>query len=247
MRLIERPLRHFAQQRQIHRLSLRTAVRHEPVNAHDERGEIIGRRSVQSGCQIQLFGPAACLRLPLPFPMVPIQEQTDSNARQRWHNGPRQYRHYFSCTQTLWQPVLPHQLRYARYCHSRRRYHAAPYVSIRKDDQRLGNHHAHRHRQIHRQRKYHTQCDSQHDIATKRECHAGQQQDGEQQRVAIARLLIRRSLRVILADEPTAALDAGNRTMVIRHLRDFADNGAIVIYTTHNEQTAALADRVIRL
>lgn len=70
---------------------------------------------------------------------------------------------------------------------------------------------------------------------------------GEQQRVAIARLLIRQSLRVILADEPTAALDADNRTMVMRHLRDFADNGAIVIYTTHNEETAALADRIIAL
>lgn len=58
---------------------------------------------------------------------------------------------------------------------------------------------------------------------------------GEQQRVAIARLLIRQSLRIILADEPTAALDADNRAMVMRHLRDFADNGAIVIYTTHNE------------
>ena len=36
MRLIERPLSHFAQQWQVHRLSLRRVFRHDPVDAHDE-------------------------------------------------------------------------------------------------------------------------------------------------------------------------------------------------------------------
>lgn len=69
---------------------------------------------------------------------------------------------------------------------------------------------------------------------------------GEQQRVAIARLLIR-SPRIILADEPTAALDADNRSMVMGHLRSFADEGAIVIYTTHNEEDSDIADEIITL
>ena len=69
---------------------------------------------------------------------------------------------------------------------------------------------------------------------------------GEQQRVAIARIVIR-SPRIVLADEPTAALDADNRAGVMHHLRRFADDGAIVIYTTHNEEDAADADRIIKL
>ncbi|OZG62457.1 ABC transporter [Bifidobacterium lemurum] len=69
---------------------------------------------------------------------------------------------------------------------------------------------------------------------------------GEQQRIAIARLLIR-SPRIILADEPTSSLDADNRAMVMHHLRAFADDGAIVIYTTHNQEDAHIADRIIEL
>ena len=69
---------------------------------------------------------------------------------------------------------------------------------------------------------------------------------GEQQRVAIARLLIR-SPRIILADEPTAALDADNRSMVMGHLRSFANEGAIVLYTSHNEEDSDIADEIITL
>lgn len=69
---------------------------------------------------------------------------------------------------------------------------------------------------------------------------------GEQQRIAIARLLIR-SPHIVLADEPTAALDIDNRSMVMGHLRSFADAGSIVIYTTHNQEDADAADQVITL
>ncbi|WP_084466540.1 ATP-binding cassette domain-containing protein [Nocardia arthritidis] len=56
---------------------------------------------------------------------------------------------------------------------------------------------------------------------------------GEQQRVAVARLLIRRP-RVILADEPTGALDASNRDEIIGHLQKLRDAGSTVLVVTHD-------------
>lgn len=56
---------------------------------------------------------------------------------------------------------------------------------------------------------------------------------GEQQRLALARLIIRQPA-LILADEPTGALDDDNATMVISTLRHLADGGATVLIATHN-------------
>ncbi|KFI53149.1 ATP-binding cassette domain-containing protein [Bifidobacterium callitrichos] len=69
---------------------------------------------------------------------------------------------------------------------------------------------------------------------------------GEQQRVAIARLLTR-SPRIVLADEPTAALDPDNVTRVMNLLRGLADQGAMVIMTTHNPDIVSLTDQHITL
>lgn len=64
---------------------------------------------------------------------------------------------------------------------------------------------------------------------------------GQQQRVAVAVLLASRG-RVLLADEPTSELDAGNRQRVLAALRAQADAGAIVVVATHDPEAAAPAD-----
>ncbi|MCO1337852.1 lipoprotein ABC transporter ATP-binding protein [Kocuria polaris] len=69
---------------------------------------------------------------------------------------------------------------------------------------------------------------------------------GEQQRVALARLLLRKP-DVVLADEPTGALDAANADMVLRELARIAASGAAVVIATHSAEVAAACDEVITL
>jgi putative ABC transport system ATP-binding protein len=70
---------------------------------------------------------------------------------------------------------------------------------------------------------------------------------GEQQRVAIARALVR-GPRLILADEPTGALDIETGASVMKLLYDVAEqSGAALITITHDANVAALARRHYRL
>jgi lipoprotein-releasing system ATP-binding protein len=70
---------------------------------------------------------------------------------------------------------------------------------------------------------------------------------GEMQRAAIARALAGRP-RVLLADEPTGNLDAGNGHGVLELLRDLNhERGLTMILVTHDQQIARQADRVVRL
>lgn len=69
---------------------------------------------------------------------------------------------------------------------------------------------------------------------------------GEQQRVALARLLVKQPL-VVLADEPTAALDGGNADMVIETLRDMATNGCAVVIATHNPRVERACDTTFKI
>lgn len=70
---------------------------------------------------------------------------------------------------------------------------------------------------------------------------------GEQQRVAIARALVRKPM-MILADEPTGALDIETGTTVMALLEEVAtENGAALITITHDPGVAALAQRSLRL
>jgi len=69
---------------------------------------------------------------------------------------------------------------------------------------------------------------------------------GEQQRVAIARAFVGpRSL--LLADEPTGALDSVNGELVMRLLRAQCDAGRTAVLVTHDATHAAWADRVLYL
>ena len=69
---------------------------------------------------------------------------------------------------------------------------------------------------------------------------------GEQQRVAIARALVG-GRRIILADEPTGALDSITGESVMRLLRAHCDAGGTAILVTHDAAHAAWADRVVFL
>ena len=67
---------------------------------------------------------------------------------------------------------------------------------------------------------------------------------GELRRMAVARALVMRP-ETVLADEPTAGLDAGNAQTVLRMLRRAADEGAAVLVVTHEDEAVHFADRVM--
>lgn len=69
---------------------------------------------------------------------------------------------------------------------------------------------------------------------------------GQQQRVALARAFASRP-RVLLADESTSDLDAGNRERMIEALRAEAAGGAVVVLATHDPEAAAVADAELAL
>ena len=69
---------------------------------------------------------------------------------------------------------------------------------------------------------------------------------GQQQRVAIARALIGRP-KVLLADEPTGALDSATSEEIVTLLRDVNAEGTTIVIVTHEHEVAARTDRVIHL
>ncbi len=69
---------------------------------------------------------------------------------------------------------------------------------------------------------------------------------GQKQRVAIARALISKP-KIILADEPTGALDTQTSYDVMKILKEVNDSGITVIIVTHEHDIAAMTHRVIHL
>ncbi|PKM76023.1 MAG: macrolide ABC transporter ATP-binding protein [Firmicutes bacterium HGW-Firmicutes-15] len=70
---------------------------------------------------------------------------------------------------------------------------------------------------------------------------------GEQQRVAIARALAKKP-KMLLADEPTGALDYKTGKAILKLLQNTCkDTGTTVIVITHNQAIAPIADRVIEI
>lgn len=69
---------------------------------------------------------------------------------------------------------------------------------------------------------------------------------GEKQRVAVARALATNP-KVVLADEPTGALDSSTSSAVMELLKDINREGMTVFVITHEEDIAAQTDRIVRL
>ncbi|MEO9902919.1 MacB family efflux pump subunit [Nisaea sp.] len=74
----------------------------------------------------------------------------------------------------------------------------------------------------------------------------GQLSGGQQQRVSIARALMN-DADVILADEPTGALDKKSSEEVLRILHELHEDGRTVIIVTHDPDVAAQAERIIEI
>ena len=69
---------------------------------------------------------------------------------------------------------------------------------------------------------------------------------GQKQRVAIARALINEP-DIILADEPTGALDSETTEQVLEIIKNIAAKGKLVIMVTHSEKVAAHSSRIIKI
>lgn len=83
-------------------------------------------------------------------------------------------------------------------------------------------------------------------LAQRMDNYPAQMSGGQQQRVSIARALVKRP-RMILADEPTAALDYETSIEVLTVLEEVIRGGTTVLMVTHNEEIAKMAHRVIRM
>ena len=69
---------------------------------------------------------------------------------------------------------------------------------------------------------------------------------GQKQRVAIARALIN-DPEIILADEPTGALDSETSFQILDILKEIADGGKLVIMVTHSEKIAKISSRIVEI
>ncbi|MGD8188792.1 ABC transporter ATP-binding protein [Brevibacillus ginsengisoli] len=69
---------------------------------------------------------------------------------------------------------------------------------------------------------------------------------GEQRRIALARALINHP-QVLLADEPTGALDQENADMIMELFRDIHREGCTVVMVTHDLQLASRTQRMIHI
>jgi len=85
------------------------------------------------------------------------------------------------------------------------------------------------------------------DIADKANSMPSQLSGGQNQRVAIARALANRP-QIILADEPTAALDSQRSVSVVKMLKKIAlEQDVAIVMVTHDEAMLPLCDRILKI
>ena len=84
------------------------------------------------------------------------------------------------------------------------------------------------------------------DLADRASHFPDQLSGGERQRVAIARAVVGER-RLLLADEPTGALDSATGDAVMRMIRTACKQGVAAVVVTHDAQAASWADRVVFL
>lgn len=82
------------------------------------------------------------------------------------------------------------------------------------------------------------------DLDLKRKVH--ELSGGEQQRVAIAKILLKNP-DLVLADEPTASLDEQNKEVVLQLLQHFVTKGKTVIVVSHDPMVRSYGQNVIEL
>ena len=84
-------------------------------------------------------------------------------------------------------------------------------------------------------------------LAAKYRSYPKQLSGGEQQRIVMARAMLN-SPKLILADEPTGALDSKTGVLILNLLQDMSNNkGTTVVIVTHNAILAEAADKIIRI
>lgn len=83
-------------------------------------------------------------------------------------------------------------------------------------------------------------------IAEKARSYPSELSGGQQQRAAIARALVKNA-KIILADEPTGALDETTSEEVMKIFLKLREKERVIIIVTHDEKVAGYCDRIIRL
>jgi ABC transporter len=84
------------------------------------------------------------------------------------------------------------------------------------------------------------------EIESKIKSYPNQLSGGQKQRVAIARAVVKES-EIILADEPTGALDEENGRNVMKVLKELNESGKTVIIVTHDNKIAGQCNRIIEI
>ena len=83
-------------------------------------------------------------------------------------------------------------------------------------------------------------------LGTRQDHRPNQLSGGQRQRVAIARALVNKPA-ILLADEPTGALDSKTSVEIMELFTELHKAGQTIILVTHEEEVAAYAQRVIRM
>ena len=83
-------------------------------------------------------------------------------------------------------------------------------------------------------------------LADKAKVHPGQLSGGQKQRVAIARALVNNP-ELILADEPTGALDVETGNQVLKLLEQIHQTGKTIVIVTHDLKVAERCSRIIKI
>lgn len=83
-------------------------------------------------------------------------------------------------------------------------------------------------------------------LSERKNNYPSQMSGGQQQRVSIARALVKNP-KIILADEPTAALDYTTSIEVLQVMEEVVKSGTTMVMVTHNEEITRMADRVVRM